>query len=75
MSEVDVKFLEVPFQRVVIGDDDCIVLNCEQPLSLHAHEVLIKKAKRVFGIDRDIIVMSGGVTISAIAEEPQEGEQ
>jgi len=62
------KFIEHPFQRVTVGDDDVIVVNAGTCLSQHAVDHLTDSLKRAFP-GRRAIVLEQGMTLGVVAKE------
>lgn len=67
-TEPQIHYIEQPFQRVTVGDDDILVVNIPVGFSQACLENMRKNLFEAFG-PRKIVLLEGDARIGAIAKE------
>lgn len=70
----EIRFLEVPFQRLIIGPDETIVIIGPQHMSMKAQDTVLRQAKAAFGTDR-VILLEETFKLGAVKIEDDEAKR
>jgi hypothetical protein len=71
MTEDEVRFLEVPFQRLTVKPDEVILIKYPGRLTKDAHANVVDSAKRAFGTQR-VVVLDVGMEVNVVKVEEKD---
>ena len=71
MTEDEVRFLEVPFQRITVKPDEIILIQYPSRLTKGAHTNIVGYAREAFGTQR-VVVLDASMEVNVVKVEEKE---